>query len=158
MTNGTRKGREGSASSLCRSLPPWKTRYPLYKRLGGQGRSGQVRKISPPTGIRSPFRPARSQSLYWLSYLACLSLRGKRLLPSPKSISGLHKWWSYVTRISEIKKCWDKNWSRQLLSSCVIRLFATRNARTANCGAMSLGVELHEAESFSSTTNIPHLV
>ena len=46
-----------------------KTRYPLYRRLGGpQGRSGMVRKISLPTGIRSPDRPARSQSLYRLSY------------------------------------------------------------------------------------------
>ena len=50
-------------------LPPGKTRYPLYRRLGGpQGRSGRVRKISPPTGIRSPDRPARSESLYRLSY------------------------------------------------------------------------------------------
>jgi hypothetical protein len=47
----------------------------LYRRLGGpQGRSGQVRKISPPTGIRSPSRPSRSQSLYWLSYPAHTSL------------------------------------------------------------------------------------
>jgi len=31
------------------SLPPGKTRYPLYRRLGGpQGRSGRVRKILPP--------------------------------------------------------------------------------------------------------------
>ena len=31
------------------ALPPGKTRYPLYRRLGGpQGRSGRVRKISPP--------------------------------------------------------------------------------------------------------------
>ena len=31
---------------------PGKTRYPLYRRLGGpHGRSGQVRKISPPTGF-----------------------------------------------------------------------------------------------------------
>ena len=31
------------------ALPPGKTRYPLYGRLGGpQGRSGQVRKISHP--------------------------------------------------------------------------------------------------------------
>jgi hypothetical protein len=31
---------------------PEKTRYPLYRRLGGlQGRSGQVRKISPPPGF-----------------------------------------------------------------------------------------------------------
>jgi hypothetical protein len=34
------------------ALPPGKTRYLLYRRLGGpQGRSGQVRKISPPPGI-----------------------------------------------------------------------------------------------------------
>ena len=33
-----------------------------------QGRSGQMRKISPPTGIRSPDRPARSKSLHRLSY------------------------------------------------------------------------------------------
>jgi hypothetical protein len=34
------------------ALPPGKTRYPLYRRLGGrQGRSGRVRKISPPLGF-----------------------------------------------------------------------------------------------------------
>ena len=50
-------------------LPPGNNRYPLYRRRGGpQGRFGQVRKISPPTGIRSPDRPARSESLYRLSY------------------------------------------------------------------------------------------
>ena len=43
------EGGEGSASSPGRSLPPGKTRYPLYTGLGGpQGRSGQVQKISPP--------------------------------------------------------------------------------------------------------------
>ena len=51
--HGTRRG-EGSASRPGRSLPPGKTRYPLYKRLGGpQGRSGQVRKISSPLGFDS---------------------------------------------------------------------------------------------------------
>ena len=35
-----------------RKLPPGKTRYPLYRRLGGtQGWSGRVRKISPPPGF-----------------------------------------------------------------------------------------------------------
>jgi hypothetical protein len=34
------------------ALPPWKTRYPLYRRLGGaRGRSGRVRKISLPPGF-----------------------------------------------------------------------------------------------------------
>ena len=42
------------------ALPPGKSRYPLYGRLGGpHGRSGRVRKISPPTGIWPPIRPAR---------------------------------------------------------------------------------------------------
>ena len=49
--------------------PPGKTRYPLYRRLGGpQGRSGRVRKFLPPAWIPSPDRPARSESLYRLSY------------------------------------------------------------------------------------------
>jgi len=34
------------------ALTPGKTRYPLYRRLGGlQDRSDQVRKISPPPGF-----------------------------------------------------------------------------------------------------------
>ena len=62
---------EGSASRPGRSLPSGKTRYPLYRRLGGpQGRSGEVRENLGPTGIRSPDRPARSQSLCWLRYSA----------------------------------------------------------------------------------------
>jgi hypothetical protein len=51
------------------ALTPIKTQCPLYRSLGGlQGQSRRVQKISPPTGIRSPDRPARSESLYWLSY------------------------------------------------------------------------------------------
>ena len=34
------------------ALPPGKTRYPLYRKLGGpQGWSERVRKISPPLGF-----------------------------------------------------------------------------------------------------------
>jgi hypothetical protein len=47
----TRRG-EGSASLPGHSLPLGKTRYPLYRRLGGpQGQSGQLRKISSPPGF-----------------------------------------------------------------------------------------------------------
>ena len=60
-----------SASLSGRSLTPGKTRYPLYRGLGGpQGWSGWVRKISPHTGIQSPDRPAHSHSLYQLCYPA----------------------------------------------------------------------------------------
>ena len=48
---------------------PGRTRYPFYTRLGGfQGWPGRVRKNVAPTGIRFPMRPARSDSLHWLSY------------------------------------------------------------------------------------------
>ena len=48
----TRRG-EGLASRPGRTLPSGKTRYPLYRRLGGpQGRSGRA-EILVPTGIRS---------------------------------------------------------------------------------------------------------
>jgi hypothetical protein len=46
------EGGERSASRPGRFLPPGKTRYPLYRRLGEpQGWSGQVRKILPPPGF-----------------------------------------------------------------------------------------------------------
>jgi len=46
------EGGEGSASRLGRSLLAGKSRYPLYRSLGGpQGRFGQAQKISPPPGF-----------------------------------------------------------------------------------------------------------
>jgi hypothetical protein len=48
----------------------------MCRRLSGpQPCSGRVRKISPPTGIRSPGRAARRESLYRLSYPGPLLLR-----------------------------------------------------------------------------------
>ena len=110
------EGGEGSASGPGRSLPPGKTRYPLYRRLGGlQGRSGQVRKISPHTGIRSPDRPARSQSLYRLSYpghtknhsyifftIVEQSLVGQGILTVEDS-------WSYSDRPHSVGLLWTSN-------------------------------------------------
>jgi hypothetical protein len=46
------------------ALPPGMTRYPLYRELGDlQHPSGGVRKISTPSGIRCPDRPAGSELL-----------------------------------------------------------------------------------------------
>ena len=65
------EGDEGSVSCPGRSLPPGKTWYPLYRRLGGtQGWSGQMQKISPTHRDSIPDCPARSQSLYRLRYPA----------------------------------------------------------------------------------------
>ena len=42
----------GGQRHAAAALLPGMTRYPLYRRLGGpQGRSGRVRKISPPSGF-----------------------------------------------------------------------------------------------------------
>jgi len=47
------EGGEWPAARPGRSLPPRKTRYPFYKRLGGpQGRSGQAENLAS-TGIGS---------------------------------------------------------------------------------------------------------
>ena len=49
------------------ALPPGKTRYPLYRSLGAfQGRSGRVRKISPPPGFDPrTVQPVASHYTYW---------------------------------------------------------------------------------------------
>jgi hypothetical protein len=68
--HNTRRG-EWSASRPGRTLPPGKTGYPLYRRLGGpQGQSGQVRKISPPPVFDPRTVQPVAQSLYRLSYRA----------------------------------------------------------------------------------------
>jgi hypothetical protein len=57
------------------ALSPEKTRSPLYRRLGGpEGRATLSRKISAPTGIRSPDRPAPSESLYRLSKMMMMMM------------------------------------------------------------------------------------
>ena len=49
------------------ALPPGKTRYPLYRRLGGpQGRSELVRKISRPPGFAPrTVQPVASRYTDW---------------------------------------------------------------------------------------------
>jgi len=61
------EGGEWSAARPGHTLPPGKTRYPLYKRLGGPVWTGRK---SHPHRDSIPDRPARSQSLYRLSYPA----------------------------------------------------------------------------------------
>jgi hypothetical protein len=67
------------------ALPPRKSPGTTsIEGLGGpQGRSGRVWKTSPHNGIRSPDRPARSESLYRLSY------RGPRIQIKIKSATQL---------------------------------------------------------------------
>ena len=73
-----------------RCTPGKENRWPLCRRLGGpQGRSGRVWKTSPPSGIRSLGRPARSVSLCRLSCpdpicLLCINIhyKNKGIIPA----------------------------------------------------------------------------
>jgi len=63
---GTRRGEWSAAAGPGRTLPPGKTRYPFYRRLGWAGPVWTGGK-SRPHRDSIPDRPARSQSLYRLS-------------------------------------------------------------------------------------------
>jgi len=79
---------------------------PMCRRLGGpQDRSRQVRNISPNTEIRSPDRPARSESLYRLRYygpqnsLTCIAgsfFHTSRNAVAASSQCSLHRQWRLV--------------------------------------------------------------
>jgi hypothetical protein len=61
--------RGGGQRHASAAVPSGISRYPFYRRLGGaQGRSRLLRRISPPTRIRSSDRPACSVSLFRLHY------------------------------------------------------------------------------------------
>ena len=57
------------------ALPPGSTAYSLYRRLGGdQGRSGRVRKISPPPGFDpQTVQPVASRHTDWGIPAHCLT-------------------------------------------------------------------------------------
>ena len=57
----------GGQRHAAAALPPGKTRYPLYRRLGGpQGRSGRVWKISPPPAFNPrTVQPVASRYTDW---------------------------------------------------------------------------------------------
>jgi hypothetical protein len=58
------------------TLPPGKTLYPLYEKLGGPPGPAWTRVENlAPTGIRSPDLRAHSESLYQLSYPGPQQLR-----------------------------------------------------------------------------------
>ena len=68
------------------ALRPGMTRHAMYRRLGGsQGRYGQARKISPPTGIRS-----------WP-----ISLSGTSLKTSSESVH--RRWKCYLVQKLQMK-------------------------------------------------------
>ena len=66
----TLEGGEGSAVGPGRPLPPGKTQYPLYRRLGGlQGQSGRAKNLATPGFDPRTVLPV-AQPLHRLSYPA----------------------------------------------------------------------------------------
>ena len=60
------EGGEWSAARPDRTLPPGKTRYPFYKRLGGpQGRSGRVENLVPTEIGSQTLKPVVSRYTDW---------------------------------------------------------------------------------------------
>jgi hypothetical protein len=81
------EGGEWSAARPGSTLPPGKTRYPFYRRLGGpQGRSGRAEK-SRPHRDSIPDLPFLSQSLYRLSYPAHCYRASNLLLQDKEHVS-----------------------------------------------------------------------
>jgi len=72
------EGGEWSAARPGRTLPPGKTRYPLYMRLGGpQGRSGRAENLVP-TGIGSrKLQPVVSHYTDWATGHTLSYYKGK---------------------------------------------------------------------------------
>jgi len=81
--NAALLGGEWSAARPDHNLPPGKTLYPFYRRLGGlQGRSGLAENLVP-TGIRSRTVQPVAQSLYRLATRHTVGYSiGRKLLTS----------------------------------------------------------------------------
>jgi len=84
------------------TLPPGKTRYPLYRRLGRpQGRSGRVWKISPPPGLDP--RTVQPLGFLWASHKFPVTKGNVRCLLQMLSVAPVYLHYnSYPTL-----KCWS---------------------------------------------------
>jgi len=99
---GTRRG-WGVSVTLRPFFTPGKTRYPLYRRMGGsQGRSGRVRKISPPPGFDPrTVQPVASRYTDW-----AIAAHANRLtLPINTSqghlLNGKKRLWEFCIRVEK---------------------------------------------------------
>ena len=92
-----------SRSCPCCFTPlPWKTQYPLYRRLGGsQGWSGQVWKISPPLG----FYPWTVQpvAFFYTDYAIPADHEHVYLLLGSKYTRTFNKWLDILGRLFHIQ-------------------------------------------------------
>ena len=133
------EGGEWLAARPDRTLPPGKTRYPFYWRLGGpQGRSGRAENLVP-TGIRSrAVQPAVSRYTDWatrptlllhlvgyLYYYTFLILDGGQCMHLPSAIQTMNR-----THVSAFR-CTMSSTLQKMLSAGIKGTSGTLNRRPA---------------------------
>jgi hypothetical protein len=152
------EGGDWSAARPGRTLPPVKTRYPLYRRLGGpQGRSGQVRKISPPPvfdprtvlPVVSHYtdwatRPTRTSVLYMYVYIFAI-------FQNAVSNSGCMVLKDKMTSNNELECMWKDVVEKALYYSYFIWTEALRKT-TKNLGIFCIPIAIR-TEYLSNVSN-----
>jgi hypothetical protein len=98
------------------ALPPVKTRYPLYRRLSGpQGRSGRVRKISPPPGFDPrTVQPVVSYYTDWATRTGQIHKGFWYLYEESKSI--VYSPIRNQPHVLRVSTAWNDCWKKWLLS------------------------------------------
>jgi len=135
------EGGEGSASRPGHCLPPERTWYPLYRRLGGpQGRSGQVRKISSTPGLDPrTVQPVASRytdwatrpTVVWIWTLYCDDRKDIR------------EYFMYYTKMILRTK-------ELITPKSRIKLFIARSKRDGTCAETRFGLSAKRTSPFKS--------
>ena len=88
-------------------LPPGKTRYPLYRSLGGpQGRSGQVRRVSLPSGFDPrTVQPVASRYTEWAIVVPSILCRYQQQKPGNAKL--FYCIWGSGVSIAKRKRRWE---------------------------------------------------
>ena len=101
------EGGEWSAAGSGRNLPPRKTRYPLYRRLGWpQGRSGWAENLAPPGFDPRTAQPVVSPYTYWATGLTCPKACGENIsIETPKLVQSTEKKRLWSTTLYPTELC-----------------------------------------------------
>jgi len=136
---------KGSASRPGRYLPPGKSPVPIVQEAGWvPGSVWTGAENLAPTGIRSPDRPARSQSLYRLSYPAhmylCIFTKYCKLnwihfIIHARTHTHTHMWIGRLTRSKTQEKEQTKLFVRQQ-DPCPLRLQTSYMATNTERGSI----------------------
>jgi hypothetical protein len=172
MTAALERG-ECSAARPGRNLPPGKTRYPFYRRLGGpQGRSGRAENLVP-AGIRSLTVQPVPQSLYRLSYPAhILNLFGaenysiiKTDLNSNVNIKKFYSYSQYLLHFSAVLTTlmhlnmweWSVRQNRMAFIDKTDKMCCGRRQQYVGFHKMPQQYECYQNSLLSRLTNVQHI-